>query len=788
MKRFFLLIIGFWIFLGGYAQEGKEIQLYKQAEDAYNIGCFNEAIKVLNDNMEYFSKRTKETALRLLALCYLEEDKYVEAEQYVSMLLKYNPYYTVSFSDPLRFADMLERLKKGQVTITTASQQAENIDESPVPITLITEEMIEAIGARTLKDVLIVYVPGITSVESLNEVNVSMHGVYSAGQEKILIMLNGQRMNARSTNKAAPDYSISLDKVKRIEVLRGPASSLYGNVALMAVVNMITKDGGEIDGAEILAGLGNFGQKKGSIVIGRRFLDIDFMSWASVYVSDGQKRFIPQEKAVGKNPHDGYAWVEGYNRMPSYDFGFTFKWNQFSINFNQRYGKKVPTYSDIHTSMGALYDYNKYKVFGNEGPGYGMAFTHAGISYSNRYKNIDFNAELYLDNNRSNQYSLVGDSVSTNAVDNKDLFSFYQIMEWSEISIGASVFANYSYPQIEKFGSGSLLFGIQTEYMKLNAAEGLVGNEYNKIYKYWPTNPVQLGSESTFSPFVQLKHSFSKKWILNAGARYDIKRRVNKNMVSSLSPRISLVYLPNPKINVKLNYARSFVDAPYFYRYNQSPSYKGPEDMNPEYMEAIQACFTYQSAPAFSINSVLFYNNLTGLIYRDQTAVDDQPRYINGGVLQTMGWENSFQYQTPRFFSNLNLTFQRALSAKNYNMSDHRIYNVPNWYMNLSVNGNILKRSNHEVWLYANGRITGKQLSPINNVLIGGELVTDLDNELPALFLMNMGMRYRFKKIELELATYNLFDKTYYQGGSTPVPYIQQGFSMMGTLRYLIRK
>ena len=142
-------------------------------------------------------------------------------------------------------------------------------------------------------------------------------------------------------------------------------------------------------------------------------------------------------------------------------------------------------------------------------------------------------------------------------------------------------------------------------------------------------------------------------------------------------------------------------------------------------------------------------------------------------------------YSVWRYF---NVTYQTVLDGNNYSFSGHQIYNVPNWYMNLSLNGNLVKREQHELWLYANGRLTGEQLSPIDNVLIGGELVRDLDNSLPAVFTMNAGARYRFRSVELELSFYNLLDKTYYQGGSTSIPYIQQGFSLMGTLRYILRK
>ena len=275
---------------------------------------------------------------------------------------------------------------------------------------------------------------------------------------------------------------------------------------------------------------------------------------------------------------------------------------------------------------------------------------------------------------------------------------------------------------------------------------------------------------------------------MNSGVRYDIQRRVNKKMKSSISPRVSFIYLPNKKINLKLNYGRSFVDAPYFYRYNQSPSYQGPEDMEPEYMEAIQVSFNYQPIPGLSYNGVLFYNNLEGLIYRDNAAKSDEPHYINGGKLKVFGIENVLEYQRPRFRANFNMTYQSALSGENYNLSGHQIYNVPNWFMNATLSGNLVHKTDHKFWLYANGRLIGKQLSPIDNIQIGGNTVVDMNYQLPIVFTMNLGARYYFHNVELELTTYNLFDKTYYQGGSTLVPYIQQGFSILGTVRYILKK
>ena len=61
-------------------------------------------------------------------------------------------------SDPAEFADIVNNIKAGMTaTITTASSQAESLAEVPVPTTLITAEMIQNSGARSLQEVLVYF-------------------------------------------------------------------------------------------------------------------------------------------------------------------------------------------------------------------------------------------------------------------------------------------------------------------------------------------------------------------------------------------------------------------------------------------------------------------------------------------------------------------------------------------------------------------------------------------------------------------------------------------------------
>ena len=228
-RRISLIILACMFVLTGMAQNAEEQyrKIYDTAERDYKIGRIEQAEDLLKQNLKGFPITLRQSAYRLLSMCCLSTDRINEAQSYVKMLLDDNPYYSTTLGDPQRVIDMVDDLKAGMMTtITTASSQAENLSEVPVPITLITEEMIHSSGARNLQEVLAAYVPGMNIIDCNDDINIAMRGIYSNGQEKILIMLNGHRLNSYCTNTAAPDFSIGLDKLKQIEVLRGPASSL----------------------------------------------------------------------------------------------------------------------------------------------------------------------------------------------------------------------------------------------------------------------------------------------------------------------------------------------------------------------------------------------------------------------------------------------------------------------------------------------------------------------------------------------------------------------------------
>lgn len=115
----------------------------------------------------------------------------------------------------------------------------------PASISVITQEDLQRKPVQNLKDVL-KEVPGVQLTnEGDNRKGVSIRGLDSS---YTLILVDGKRVNSRNAVFRHNDFDLNwipVDSIERIEVVRGPMSSLYGSDALGGVVNIITKKIGQ---------------------------------------------------------------------------------------------------------------------------------------------------------------------------------------------------------------------------------------------------------------------------------------------------------------------------------------------------------------------------------------------------------------------------------------------------------------------------------------------------------------------------------------------------------------
>ena len=775
------------------AQEKQNLrQVYEKAEEAYQIGQLDQAIELLEDNLNDFSGNLRQSALRLASICYLAQDDTEKSEQYARLLLSINPYYT-SVQDPIRFEDMITLLKSGRSsTVTTASSQAESINEAPVPVTVITREMIDQLSNnKSIGQILATYVPGLSEVSAYSISNVAMHGVYTSSQEKILVMENGHRLNMRSTNNGKLDYAISTEKIDHIEVLRGPASSLYGNVALTAVVNIITKSGRNVDGVKGKYGYGSYGTHRADFVAGTTLLDADVMAWASLYSSQGKKVNIPALSDYSMSKHDGYAYINGYKEKPSYDIGCTLKLKDFNFMLNLKSGKQVPQYS----WRGETYNYDAYRTFDGCKPGYSINEKHLELGYTKQLGKINLNVSAYGDWYDIQDYMVVSDDsigvpiFDDNAdpiVDDKGIVTEtlpgdLQNMAYQEYTIGAmgKADANYTLGSMK----GNFLLGAQFEYFKLSSNDYLMGVDFTKVHVMYPESKsmLRIDSEKSFSAFIQGKHYFTTEIILNAGMRFDNKKRANGKNVTALSPRVALIYLPNEKFSTKLSFSRAFVDAPYFYRHNNSNGARGSEDLMPEYMNAIQLDFLGKLDKwHLNYDFNIFYNQLTDIVVNNPSTDPQTPKYINSGSLKVVGAEAEVSFSIPSFRINANLTYSHPLEAEDYYYTDHQIYSIPKFMANLACSKRIINIGNHLLWLTGSFKFTSKTLNKANSRVPNGK-----DFELSGIALADLGLKYSYRDVvQLSLDCDNVFDRSYFIGGSFYVPYRANRRTVMATVSF----
>ncbi|MDR1045571.1 MAG: TonB-dependent receptor [Candidatus Adiutrix sp.] len=127
----------------------------------------------------------------------------------------------------------------------TANRVERDLMELSQTVNVITAEEIERMPANTITDVL-TRIPGIDVAPDINDVpNAGMSSISLRGETtgRTLILVNGVKQVDQ--NKGYSNIYISPSQIERIEVIKGPASVLYGAEAIGGVVNIITKKGGD---------------------------------------------------------------------------------------------------------------------------------------------------------------------------------------------------------------------------------------------------------------------------------------------------------------------------------------------------------------------------------------------------------------------------------------------------------------------------------------------------------------------------------------------------------------
>ena len=140
------------------------------------------------------------------------------------------------------------------VTIVGASKYEQKQNQVAAAVSVITRDEIKTFGWRTLAEAL-ASLPGIHTTYDRQYSYLGTRGFGLPGDlnTRVLIMINGNRVNdpVYDAGVAGREFPLDLDLIERIEFIPGPGGAVYGQNAMFGVVNVITRNGADVNGAEL---------------------------------------------------------------------------------------------------------------------------------------------------------------------------------------------------------------------------------------------------------------------------------------------------------------------------------------------------------------------------------------------------------------------------------------------------------------------------------------------------------------------------------------------------------
>jgi outer membrane receptor for ferrienterochelin and colicins len=453
-------------------------------------------------------------------------------------------------SDQLAYVGEEVMLFQEIPSVYGASKYEQKVTEAPSSVDIVTASDIKKYGYRTLADIL----RSVRSFYVTYDRNYSYVGVRGFGRpgdynSRILMLIDGHRVNDNVYDQAmiGTEALIDVDLIDRIEVIRGPGSSLYGSNAFFAVVNIITKRGRDLKGTEVSGADGSFNTYKGRVSYGNKFQNgIEAIISGSGFDSKGDRLTFNAYNSPATN--NGVTNDTDYDRSQNLFTKLSYEDFILSGAYSSR-TKGIPT--------GAFAtDFND--------PGNKTTDQHGylDLKYDHSLgRDVEISARAFYDS-----YSYTGNYLYTGVM-NKDL------------------------------GDGAWWGGEAKVIAKvLNSHRIIVGAEYQdnikqdqKTYDVDPYNLILDDKRrgAIWASYLQDEITLSKSLLLNAGLRYDHYNTFG----CSTNPRLALIYSPLEKSFLKLLYGSAFRAPNVFELYYTSDTSVANPDLKPESIKTYELVY-----------------------------------------------------------------------------------------------------------------------------------------------------------------------------------------------------
>lgn len=190
--------------------------------------------------------------------------------------------------------------------VMSVSRMSEPIGRTPAAVYVVTNEMIRRCGARNIPEVLRT-VPGV-NVARINASTwaISIRGFNGRFANKLLVQIDGVAIYSPLHSGVFWEREpVMLEDVERIEIVRGPGGTLWGNNAVNGIINIVTKSSKDTTGVYVDGGGGNEHRQFGDVRAGGRSGDVTYRVWGTT--ANDNCGYVPPPAT----PDDYYGYGQG---------------------------------------------------------------------------------------------------------------------------------------------------------------------------------------------------------------------------------------------------------------------------------------------------------------------------------------------------------------------------------------------------------------------------------------------------------------------------------------------
>jgi iron complex outermembrane receptor protein len=493
-------------------------------------------------------------------------------------------------------------LIKEEETVSIASRYEQPISQAPANVYVITDEDIRHSGATDLPTVLR-RVPGIDVMQvSGADFNVSARGNNQSFANKMLVLVDGRSIyidvQAVVWWKAIP---VTLPEIKRIEVLKGPASSIYGFNAFDGIINIITKSPEEMKGTTLQFGGGELGTISSAAIHANKIGDFGYR----LSIGRDQNQQWRNRDALG------------------------FRSNKFNVHTEYA----LPSDAKLLLS-GGFVDVNRF-----DGP------IGETVSVSTRpslgYANVSYERGSFF---LRGSWSAYWDS-PTNTL-NPLLANFIRLTDRDGSSVTPFMSNTYNLEAqhaLEFSASNRLIYGINYRHNSLSSSATDAFSRENRLGLY-----------------LQDEWRATQSLTLVAGLRYDLDSFINPTM----SPRVALIYQASPDHTFRASASAAYRPPTLFETHADQravttvptgvpvpPTFttttfiKGAPNLDPEQIISYEAGYQgWFFQHRLRLRADLFFNHLSDLVTNRNTSATAASFFNDRGQADIYGGEAGVEF------------------------------------------------------------------------------------------------------------------------------------------------